>query len=266
MTYRIYMITGPNGKRYIGKTNKKNVRARWLEHVGSALRRKSPHALHAAIRKYGAAAFTIRVLTECVDDREANACERGLIAAHGTWANSRGGYNMTTGGEPGGEHLKGRKQPAELLNRLSAIRTGRKFTPEWSAKLAAALHSPETVAKWRAWDDERKRLTVLAKATAPRVFTRTPMRSRSYIAPPRKRFRRSAQSIVKQRATIMSDSKREATLAKLAKGRQTTIRKAQAAAREQCRLRTLAKATAPRIFVQARIRPLRDHGLRAGSV
>lgn len=150
MTYRIYMITGPNGKRYIGKTLLPNIQRRWTQHVREALKVNSSYALHRAIRKHGASAFRIVLLTECIDKRESDVCERAMISQYGTWANGPGGYNMTTGGDGG---RLGMKPTAAHRAKLSAALKGRAKTPEHA--IAAGLgqrgkkKNPASVEKMR---------------------------------------------------------------------------------------------------------------------
>lgn len=138
MTYIVYKITGPEGKAYIGIT-KRTLRARWLSHIEEATKKETTWAFHYAIRKYGAESFLLEVLTECVDSREAKACERALIASHGTFVRTGNGYNMTLGGDgnwgwsPTKETRRkmGEKKSAylrshpELLKKMGAGRRGK---------------------------------------------------------------------------------------------------------------------------------------------
>lgn len=130
--YRIYMITGPNGKQYIGKT-KATIYFRWRKHIEAA-KAGSKTAIACSIRKHGHLKFTIVELTQCVDEREAIACERGLIAQYGTYVTSGNGYNLTSGGEG----TEGHRHSAEARARMSQFQRGRKLTPEALANIRAA--------------------------------------------------------------------------------------------------------------------------------
>lgn len=113
----VYKVTNRvNGKAYIGITSKR-LGPRWNRHVADA-REGAPNPLQRAIRKYGTAAFDRVVLYEAVSREEALVVERGLIAAHGTFAPR--GYNVTLGG--GG--VPGWKRSEESKRRLSEARKG----------------------------------------------------------------------------------------------------------------------------------------------
>ena len=93
----IYKITNEiNGKAYIGCTTQEPPTLRWKTHRAQA-RFGCQFPLHRAIRKYGVESFSFAVIYECSSLREMVACERGLIAEHGTYAPH--GYNITSGGE-----------------------------------------------------------------------------------------------------------------------------------------------------------------------
>ncbi|WP_102223882.1 GIY-YIG nuclease family protein [Acidimangrovimonas sediminis] len=94
----IYLLTSPSGKQYVGQTSK-TLEERWNGHMTDA-RFGSPFALHRAIRKYGAAAFTLEVLHDGIDDKTVlDALEVQEIKNNGTL--SPQGYNMTEGGGGG---------------------------------------------------------------------------------------------------------------------------------------------------------------------
>lgn len=97
MSWIIYKITSPSGKGYIGLT-KRGVEQRWRNHCRDA-ERGSDLLLHISMRKYGFGNFKLEVLTECVDLREAKACERALISEHATFSTTGLGYNLTCGGD-----------------------------------------------------------------------------------------------------------------------------------------------------------------------
>jgi group I intron endonuclease len=143
--YVIYKATNTiNGKAYIGLTMVGAGR-RWKWHVKDGLRRGGP-GLKGAIKKYGATVFSIFVLTEAVDLREARAIERGLIAEHGTMVPR--GYNLTAGGEGGiaspetRERLRmshlGKTPSSETRQKMGARRRGIPQPPETRAKIGSS--------------------------------------------------------------------------------------------------------------------------------
>jgi len=94
----VYKITNNvNGHGYIGITQC-SLAKRWREHLCAA-RTGSDKRLYRAMRKYGTDNFSIAVLYEADSFQELQVVERGLIAAHGTYASNGRGYNLTSGGE-----------------------------------------------------------------------------------------------------------------------------------------------------------------------
>lgn len=92
----IYKIQNKvDNKIYIGKTVN-TVQERWAEHVDEASRGDNTY-LHKAIQKYGAAAFYVDTIEECVCE-QLNEREQYYIALFHSHI-SEGGYNMTFGGE-----------------------------------------------------------------------------------------------------------------------------------------------------------------------
>jgi group I intron endonuclease len=91
----IYLVTNTvNGKRYVGQTVSK-LTSRWATHKRCA-QRGSTFALHSAIRKYGATAFTIEVVAESLEPF-LDHLETVFIKLYNT--KSVYGYNMTDGGD-----------------------------------------------------------------------------------------------------------------------------------------------------------------------
>lgn len=116
--YTIYRLTSPSGRSYAGLTSQP-LQVRWGQHVRRAAK-GAHHPLCAAIRKYGAHAFTVEVLRTCATLEEAFAAEIEEIAA---LANS---YNLSPGGVFDGP--AGTSATAELRR-----------DPAWDAAYRAAL-------------------------------------------------------------------------------------------------------------------------------
>ncbi len=150
MTYDVYLLESPSGGRYVGLT-KAGVKARWRSHTHAA-RHGSPYALHRAIRKYGAKAFSLTVIERLTTAAGAARAEQLWIRELDTQAC---GYNETAGGdgvaEPSFEARArmGNRTPrtAETRARISTALRGRTRGPqtaEHRAKIAAA-HKGKTL-------------------------------------------------------------------------------------------------------------------------
>jgi len=139
-----YLVTNlVNGKCYIGITTRALAK-RWAGH-----RHQGRGRIGAAIRKYGAASFTIEHIASARTLEDLLALERLLIVQYDTIAPK--GYNLCAGGE-------GVFQPSEETRlRMSAVASAQSRGPvsdETKAKIAAALRghgfSPEALEKMRA--------------------------------------------------------------------------------------------------------------------
>jgi group I intron endonuclease len=154
----IYLATNSyTFKSYVGQTSKL-LEQRRLQHEKNA-RGGRRSRFYSALRKYGAAAFTWRVLVSQSGDRKTtDAYERFLIALFNTQDPSCG-YNLTAGGE-------GMAKPSdETRRRMSdshkghTQNRGRRFSEQIREKMVARLrgytghlghfHSPEAKAKMR---------------------------------------------------------------------------------------------------------------------
>jgi len=101
----VYKITNSlNGMLYIGITTC-SLEKRWREHKCAA-RSKLDAPLYNAMRKHGFDAFEMSLVYEGVSREEIEAVEKGLIAQHGTYIRSGGGYNLTLGGEGQGKIVR----------------------------------------------------------------------------------------------------------------------------------------------------------------
>jgi group I intron endonuclease len=125
-----YKVTNlVNWKGYIGITT--NPQMRWANHrwCPESRRRVFQHAIH----KYGQENFRFEIIAEAYSRKELLVLERALIAEHGTFARTGGGYNRTIGGEG----TAGWRRTPEQIARMSAARKGFRHTPETKAKLSA---------------------------------------------------------------------------------------------------------------------------------
>lgn len=184
-SWTVYRLTCQvSEKAYIGIT-RLHPRKRWAQHQAHALQEKRRTAIGAAIRKYGLEAFVLEVLCEGVDEEEAVALERGLIAAFKTMVPD--GYNLTSGGEyrkvlSEESRMKisrantGRKMSAEIRARMSSSRKGKRrpFTPEHLARLQAAMRTPESRAQKR--EAALARWAKVPKVVKPKLGYKTPAR------------------------------------------------------------------------------------------
>ncbi len=101
--FRVYAVTNTeNGLQYVGATQR-SLKGRWGYHVERALKgrdgKRSTSDLSKAIRKYGAASFSIRVLSEALNAKAAYDLESFWIRELKTLNPS--GYNMREGGRTG---------------------------------------------------------------------------------------------------------------------------------------------------------------------
>jgi group I intron endonuclease len=153
----IYKITNEvNDKIYVGQTWV-NINRRFAAHKTS----KHCLNLYNAFNKYGRDKFSIHLITVCGTQETADYWETYFIKKYDSVAN---GYNLRDGGSHGRTHeatkkklskaLKGRVpwnigQPAspDTVAKLSAMRKGRKKSPEHVAAIFAANNTPEAKAK-----------------------------------------------------------------------------------------------------------------------
>lgn len=96
LKYKVYMLTSPSGKKYVGYTST-SMESRLRAHVRDASEgQKRP--ICSALRKYGLESFKVRVLRKFATKPEALDYEILSIKRHKS--NVKGyGYNATAGGE-----------------------------------------------------------------------------------------------------------------------------------------------------------------------
>lgn len=147
---RLYQLTFPDGKSYIGITEKP-ITQRLAVHAYR--RHHADYAVSKAFRQYGKE--TVQAVTLVIAEGWSYLCEleRKAIAAFGT--KYPAGYNMTDGGEtPSGlteESLKKmsdthkgkthhtQKHTDEAKQKMSASAIGQKMSPTAKAKISASL-------------------------------------------------------------------------------------------------------------------------------
>ena len=120
----VYVVTNKvNGKIYIGKTET-TLKRRWDSHVVAA-KRGSKSYFHAAIRKYGPAAFEATPLSSAVSRDNMEELEIFFIAKYHS-TDCEIGYNLTNGGDGRG----GFKHSEETKRKISRSERGKRLTPE----------------------------------------------------------------------------------------------------------------------------------------
>lgn len=130
----LYLVTSPSGRRYVGITTQR-VEDRWAGHVRDAWAGGRTR-LAVAIRKYGSAAFSLRVLLRA-DWAYLNWIEPRAIESYGT--RSPSGYNLASGGQQALLH-DSTKEKLRILN------TGRRHTEATKQKMRAAARGRDMTA------------------------------------------------------------------------------------------------------------------------
>jgi len=130
---RIYLVRLNGGGKYTGVTTN-SIEKRWTQHCYAAKVNKTKSVLHAAIRKYGAGAFTTEELYQSTDlEHTLNVKEMEFIVEHKTHV-SEGGYNLTLGGEG----MAGHVPSEETRKKMSLTRKGRRFSEDHRRKISKA--------------------------------------------------------------------------------------------------------------------------------
>jgi hypothetical protein len=85
MTFEIYMVECPAGRRYVGCTSK-GAEHRWRTHYVATHRRAvdAPEDIAQAIAKYGREAFSLTILASALDAASARTIETAMIAQWGS--------------------------------------------------------------------------------------------------------------------------------------------------------------------------------------
>jgi hypothetical protein len=96
--YSLYLITGQNGKIYVGQTKLNPPRKRWLWHIYASKQTARNYHFVNAIRRYGSKFFTFQVIGGVKTKEEANRAETLYILLFNSYKKEFG-YNSTFGGE-----------------------------------------------------------------------------------------------------------------------------------------------------------------------
>jgi group I intron endonuclease len=147
--YYVYMWTNTvNGKRYIGKGRGH----RAMEHFKASKQGECP-AFHAALAKYGRAAFVLDYLSTGIDNATACAVEVAAISAFQSSTAGNRGYNISAGGDAP-DHAP------ESIEKMRAVARRRLSDPAAKRAWVDASHSPEA---------RSRRSASLRAASAPRI-------------------------------------------------------------------------------------------------
>lgn len=134
-TFKAYRIVHKaSGKTFIGITTH-DVAARWKAHCYNSRYSYDRYALHHAIAKHGADAFTVEHIASATSVDALRDLERALIAQHESL--SPRGFNLTAGGD-------GVLSPSrETLARRSAKLKGKRHTPATLKRYSEAAKARE---------------------------------------------------------------------------------------------------------------------------
>ena len=128
-----------NGKVYVGKTTR-TADERWTSLL-QEVNRGASNAIHNAIRKHGAEAFTTDILYETEDYGLLSVAERFFILLHQSHR-PENGYNLTLGGDgaaPGELNpMWGRTHTDEVKAKLRILRLGTKQSEDTKRKIGEA--------------------------------------------------------------------------------------------------------------------------------
>lgn len=126
MIGKIYMITSPSQKKYIGQTTD-SVEKRWDQHKKNAYANRNKCVyIERAIRKYGIEKMNFDILLICPKD-ELDYYETKFIEFYNTL--SPNGYNLTTGGKNNFEFCN------EIKEKMSLVKIGDK-NPNYGLKMS----------------------------------------------------------------------------------------------------------------------------------
>lgn len=132
----VYMITFPNGKRYIGITSQ-SLDQRRAEHLSRSRTSRQCFYVHNALFKYEDAQW--HVVQDSLTVEQAKELEKEYIKMYKT-NNRQFGYNLTAGGDG----ITGKKFTPEQLKKLSdshkGIKQSRETVEKRMSKIRGKLH------------------------------------------------------------------------------------------------------------------------------
>ena len=128
---RVYCITFPNGKRYVGVESTKGQRK------SSHKKARSNQVVHSAIRKYGWDNCQWEYLTDDLPDEQAFLQERSYIQQWNL-RNRDFGYNKSEGGESGSKGCHWTDEMKQRLSNTTKGRPGKTLTEEAKRKIKEA--------------------------------------------------------------------------------------------------------------------------------
>lgn len=132
VTFELYIITcSMTHKQYVGITSS-GLRQRWVRHLKLARVAKPKQLIHRVIKKYGAAAFNIKITGTANSWKGLCEMERAAIAFLNTKAPN--GYNLTGGGE--GQF--GLSPSPDTIAKLRAFNMGKVLSLETRLKMRNA--------------------------------------------------------------------------------------------------------------------------------
>lgn len=142
---KIYKITSPSGKSYIGRTN--HPTARFAKHRYNANEGKKG-SLYAAIRKYGWDSMTVEIIDKIESVDGAKLLEAYYISKYDS---VKRGYNDTylTEGGDNWSGLRNTPQFQEFLDKMSSINSGKKNPMYGKKHTAKAIKKQKKKAKGR---------------------------------------------------------------------------------------------------------------------
>lgn len=177
----VYAIGFPNGKLYIGITEK-TAEERLTSHLKD-MRAGSKFAIHNALRKYGRN-VKLMILTQGVSFDEAKDLEIWWISWLGTMR--PGGYNLTKGGDGSvgrklsQEHKetllrtsRGYKRSDENKQKLSEIAKGRKLSKETKRKISLAGIGNKYALGFKHSEETKKKMSEAAKRRWEKIHATT---------------------------------------------------------------------------------------------
>lgn len=200
-SYKIYRITGPKGKIYVGMTSMK-MNERWGAHTRSLER-----PLSKAIAEHGRQAFSIEILEEGLPKEEARLREHLYIVEHDS-NNPEKGYNILSGDD---------KKDSAGLHFWTKIKQDPVALDEFKARLSAACKNGRhmlridvllaAAEKWRQENPEKVKAQAL-KSSQTRLanLMAQPERAAKIIAN-REKNEKAIKRTDKEKTTILHKEK-----------------------------------------------------------